>query len=495
LPKTLYAKTAVALTCLFVLTGALFVPWSIHYSRLYAQEVQQSLNRGLARYLVTKNLFLEGGSIRPGAVKESFDTLMGVNPDIELYLLDTHGTITAFSAPPDKVKAERVPMGPIERFLRGDKLPIFGLDPRHPEEDKVFSVAAIPAHGPPEGYLYAVLGGERSASASAMLGRSYAIRAGLLIAGAALVFMLAASLMVFGLITRRLRALSRTVEGFRPGLPGDEAPSVRMPRAGDEVDMLVDAFSEMSMRISSQVERLRHADQLRREFLSNVSHDLRTPLATLQGYLESVLMRGADMPGDERERYLRTALASSRRLGALVGELFELATLDAHDARVSPEPFNLAELVDDVLQKFSLSARNKGLDLRSEHPEDSAFVMADLGLVERALQNLIDNAVKYTPPGGSVTVTVAAPDSEVLVTVSDTGPGIKIEDLPRIFDRFYKVRAEGEAQAGTGLGLSIARRIAELHGGRLDVKSEPGRGAAFTLGLPRWRPGARAGAG
>jgi signal transduction histidine kinase len=249
---------------------------------------------------------------------------------------------------------------------------------------------------------------------------------------------------------------------------------------------LGEIFSQMADRIAAQIQALRTEDRLRREFTATITHDLRTPLTSLQGYLETLLMKEAELTPDERRGYLITAVRRSEQLGKLVASLFDLARLDAPGFEPRFEPFSLAELVQDILQKFRLAAEKKKVGLRMDVPEELPRAQADIGLVERVFENLIGNALRYTPENGTISVSAAPEEERISVMVSDTGPGIPPEDLAGLFDR-HRRRAKADHHAGAGLGLAIAKRIIELHGGGIKVRSEARTGTAFTFSLPRSR--------
>jgi predicted ATPase/signal transduction histidine kinase len=230
---------------------------------------------------------------------------------------------------------------------------------------------------------------------------------------------------------------------------------------------------------------------LRSELIANVSHDLRTPLAALRGYLEMLTLKGDELRRSTQRSYVEIALRQSEHLATLVDELFELAKLDFKGVRLAREAFQLAELAVDVLQKFQLGADRQQVALRFEGGQAVPPVDADLGLVERVFDNLIGNALRHTPAGGSVSVTLHAEAARVAACVADTGGGIPEEELPFIFDRFYRVDRQREhAGGGAGLGLAIAKRIVELHGGELRVHSIAGQGSRFSFDLPAAQPAA-----
>jgi PAS domain S-box-containing protein len=225
----------------------------------------------------------------------------------------------------------------------------------------------------------------------------------------------------------------------------------------------------------------------RSELLANLSHDLRTPLAAMQGYLELLLLQHGRLDAAEAHNYLQTAARHSERLGRLVGDLFELARLEADDMRLKPEPVALAELAHDVAQKFAPEAQRRGVTLEVERDVGaSPMAAADIALVERLLGNLVDNALRHTPAGGRVTLALGADAWRAQMAVSDDGAGIDAEALPGIFERYQRASRVGSkgCDEHPGLGLAIARRIAQLHGSQLRVESGAGTGTRVSFELP-----------
>jgi two-component system OmpR family sensor kinase len=287
------------------------------------------------------------------------------------------------------------------------------------------------------------------------------------------VFALLAGLLLFAVLTRRLRRLTRAVEDFQlAGFSGALPPG---SNSGDEIDRLTSSINAMAERIAKQVQRLQDIDTQRRELVANVSHDLRTPLASLQGYLETLRLKSDELGREEQLHYLEVAHRHCLHLGRLVEELFDLARLDANEVQPVLEPFSLPELVQDLVHKFELRAAQREVSLQASYDADLPFVMGDIALIERVMDNLIENALRHTPVGGTVTVAVQHVGATLAVQVIDTGSGIAAEDLPYIFERFYqsdKMRTRG----GAGLGLAIARRIVELHGRNISAASSDAHG-------------------
>ncbi len=486
MPRTLSAKLTLALIAILAVTGAAWIALTLASTRLYQEEVDQSLNAPLAQYIADAYPLIAGGEVNQPALKDLFDKLMVINPRIEVYLLDGDGEILAFSADPGRVKRDVVDLVPITAWLAGpDMLPLRGDDPRNTTGQKPFTAAPVMDGDALAGYLYVVLGGEKYDSVAGMVSESLIVRLALFAGGLGLLVALAAGVLSFAWLTRRLRRLTQAVDQFRDD--GFDSPMklAGWRRGGDEIDRLGVTVEEMSQRIADQIEQLRQADAARRDMVANISHDLRTPLASLQGYLETLLMKEDSFTPEEKHKYIDLAARQGDRLSRLVTELFELTMLDSTGTRLNFEPFSLAELVQDVTQKFQPQAERRNMTLELDMPAGAPFVRADIGLIERVLENLIENAIKYTPEGGKVSLSLV-PDAEgIEARVADTGPGIPEADRDRIFERFYRVeKSRADAPEGAGLGLAITRRILQLHDSPIHVESIPGHGAAFSFRLP-----------
>ena len=226
-------------------------------------------------------------------------------------------------------------------------------------------------------------------------------------------------------------------------------------------------------------------DLVRREFVANVSHELRTPLTSVRALAEA-LTGGAAQDREAGPRFLERIIAEIDRLTLLVNDLLDLSAIESGSAKMEMAAVLLGDVIDDVVAKFRPIAERRRIALRGGAGPDLPRAWADRARVTQALANLVDNAIKYTPDGGTVTVAGAARDGMVAISVADSGIGIAPEHLPRIFERFYRAdRSRSRALGGTGLGLSIVKHIATSHGGEVEVESAEGRGSRFTLLLPR----------
>jgi signal transduction histidine kinase len=487
IPKTLFTKLALALTVLLLGIGLLYSVLSTYLARHYQQEFLQNLNRDLASKLVTERELVSDGVLNQAALKKTFTHYMMVNPSIEIYLLDPDGNILSYSADPGQVKRTKVDMKPVMDFTGGKAFPLLGDDPRSFERNKIFSVAPISIADGSMRYLYVVLRGEEYERVERLFEESFLLQ----LSGAAvfvsLVIGFFVGLLLFMVLTRRLQSLTQIMQKF------SESHFTRHDLyldgkcgSGDEIDTLGCHYNDMAEHIREQLDDLKKQDGLRRELVANVSHDLRTPLAALHGYIETLKLKSEQFDPETRAEYLDIALKHSRRLTRLVEELFELAKLDARETQLHCEPFAPAELVQDVIQKFSLSAEANNIKLVMKAQDSLPFVHADIGLIERVLENLIANAIRHTPADGEITVLLKAKDTEVVIEIQDNGCGIPEAQLQNIFDRFYRVDDMERSNNHAGLGLSIAQHIVTMHGGEIRVVSKPGSGSRFFFALPVW---------
>jgi two-component system, OmpR family, sensor kinase len=489
--RTLQGKLMLLIAALLCGTGMLFFYIQMYSFDMYSGAVNQALNKELASTLLQRFLSKEiGWAEMPEQLQRQFDQFMAINPNIELYLLDGEGQVLASTTSGIVARNTRIALAPIREFVRGDAMfPLYGEDPAHAMGKKVFSAAPIDPHQADKGYLYVVLGSHSYDTVAQRLEVSFMRRQGLwlMLVGMAAVLVLGIGSTLF--LTRWLRLLAQAMQTFERGkFLEPVAHFAAMERPDDDIDRLGKAYNAMVGEINAQLRELKNTDAARRELIANVSHDLRTPLAALRGYLETLLLKDTTLSPAERNNYLQVAAKQSERLSVLVAELFELTKLEAADASLNLEPFQLAELAQDVVQKFNLAAQQKNIRLIADIARDAPFVAGDIALLERVFENLLENALCHTDAGGCITVRVQAQPDSVAIEVIDTGNGIPAADLPHVFERFYRVdKSRNERSGGAGLGLAIAKRAIELHGGEIAVSSTLGQGTCFRFILPTLR--------
>lgn len=424
----------------------------------------------------------------PGVFGLQLRQYMLYTPRIDLYLLDTEGRILA-SAEANQPFWEtlRIDLRPVRIALRTDPdLPIYTTDPERQGALSLAAARPVIHEGTVAGWLFVVPRQvDLSAQMSEML-RSYAVRTAAKVGAATIAIGVLITLAMITLLTRPLTLLTRATEQVRnSGFNADFSES-SFPGSDrdDEIGRLSRTFGDALGRLKLETERVQTIDEKRREMVASVSHDLRTPLTALMGQLETIRLKHGTLSEQAREQLLERALHNAQHLRRLTDALADLARFDSPDFHAQLEPIAIGELADDVAQRFATRAQESGITLDIDYPDGLPLAPVDAALIERALANLLDNALRVTPAGGHVLVRVRREASDVRLEVIDTGPGVAPEDESRVFEPFFQSSSARDNRGSSGLGLAVVRRVAELHGGRVGLKTEPGHGSTFYIDLP-----------
>jgi signal transduction histidine kinase len=500
------ARLAATVFATGLLTALLVIATVLYAFQRFEREIayhraSEFLMRVVAMY---DNLF-ELHERQPEEFRAWLRNLVLFEPDPQLYLLAAAGTVLASSGEVRLAPGFRVALEPVKRAAGGPPAAyVMGDDPERMDADAVIAAqpvrrAVIRRSADANGYLYLVCHTrDFPAGGWATVQASFARPAlALIIAVVALTTLLA--LWSIAAVTRPLRRLTESVAALsRDGLDSaasgaTASPLLAQPRADampaprDEFAQLADAFRMLLVRLREQWGALRRLDHFRREAVSNLSHDLRSPLTATAACLETLDARwGADAARKPDRELLEVALRNTRNAARLVQSLGDLARLDEPAFKLRSERVDVRELLDDIHLRFAERAARRGVALDTALGGEPAVAQIDIELFERAVANLLDNALKFARAGDRITLGVA-PGERVVVRVADTGPGIAEADLPHLFDRFYQSRssvAPAGGEGGKGLGLAIVKRIAELHGGEATVQSAPERGTEVRLVLP-----------
>jgi len=268
-----------------------------------------------------------------------------------------------------------------------------------------------------------------------------------------------------------VEAVTRTAQRISAGTLEDRVP---VKIQGDEIDQLATTFNQMLDRIQTLLTEIK-------EMSENLAHDLRSPITRIRGIAEVTLTNGKSL--SEYESMAANTIEECDRLLDMINTMLMISKTESGADKLSREEIDLAGLVRQACDLFEPSAEDKGVTLGCNVPVRSLLV-GDSRMIQRMLSNLLDNAIKYTPSGGTVTVSVSEDDTQVIISVKDTGCGISPSDLPRVFERFYR-SDQSRSQSGIGLGLSLARAIARAHGGEITATSAPNQGSNFTVTLPK----------
>ena len=504
---TVRLKIALTILATGLITAMLVIATVlVAFERFENETTFQRATAFLARVTSSYDDLLDLQERQPQEFNAWMRNLVLYEPDTQLYLLDAQGGILSRTGDAPLPADYKVSLGSLQAAVAGttgaSNLPfVMGDDPERMDANAVIAAralrrAVIRGDEAVSGYLYLVCHkADLPASRWQAVRKSLALPALVAIAGIVALTTLLAWLVIAS-VTRPLRRLTEAVatlsqRGLEEGLP--QGPQALFPAAPrDEFGQLGNAFDMMLATLRKQWSALRRLDHFRREGVSNLSHDLRSPLTATVACLETLDSRWAgDVQRADDRRLVEVALRNTRNAARLVQSLGDLAKLDEPEFKLHTEVVDAGELLDDICIRFAERAAQQGVALRAEHDagaEGAApFAALDVELFERAIANLVDNALKFCPRGARITLAAAVVETNVQVSVSDTGPGVAAPELPHLFDRFYQSRqsvAPATGEGGKGLGLAIVKRIVELHGGSVAVHSAVGEGMRVQLRVP-----------
>lgn len=376
-------------------------------------------------------------------------------------------------------------------------MPVFAEDPDAVGQKRIVAARPLRKGDTGAGWLMVVSRSGDLLTQTSEVVKSYALRTGAKAALLTLAIAVALTVAMMAVLTRPMSLLTRRVEqvqrsGFSEPITGEDFPH---GDRNDEIGRLSNAFRDAFERLKQETDRVAMTDNRRRDMVASVSHDLRTPLTALIGQLETVRMKRHSMPRPEQDRFIDGAFNNAQHLKRLTDALAELGRLDDPALTIELEPIALHELCDDVALRFQTHAERLGVRLTVNYPDGLPLAHVDAALIDRALSNLLDNAIRLTPSGGTISVDVGAAmlreQPAIQVAVADSGPGIALQDQGRVFDRFFQSSEHRGRRGSSGLGLAIVSRVVELHNGDVGVTSSPGTGAVFKLLLPVKPPAAQ----
>jgi len=466
---------------ILALLSAVYLYIAVWTAEMYYQEAVQKMGSQIAPHIVDENQFFTNGKIDEDVLKHLFHEIMVINPSLEVYLLDTEGKILTYFAPDKKIVMDAIDLEPIHKFVGDEgKEFVMGNNPRDLKAHSTFTAAEIYEDNLLRGYLYIIISGEEFNNAAQFVFGSFMLRLAVRSTSITLIAAILITFVSLLLITKNIRKMVEVIRQFKNG---ELEARINFKQTG-ELKEFSSSFNEMADTIVQNMQDMKTMDNLRRELVANVSHDLRTPLATIHGYSETILMKSDTMTEEQRKEHLTTILNSTERLKKLVEELFELSKLEARETKPNLEAFQLSELAQDIRQKNLILAESKNIDLTLDTPHDLPLAYADIGMIERVFQNLIDNAIKFTPESGAILIKLNNETNNIKVSISDSGIGISKEEIAHIYDRFNQGGNNDKKSKGLGLGLAIVKKILEVHEVDIKTTSTPNKGTSFSFDIP-----------
>jgi signal transduction histidine kinase len=489
---SLYHRLAFSICCAFIIMASLLFYWSNSLAEQSKFRAEQQLHLKLAEHLAHDNPLLQDGVYDKKALENLFHSLMILGPSFEFYFLDPAGNIMTYSADADKIKRQSVELSPLVALIANpDAAPIFGDDPRNVDKQKIFSAAPIYRGDSLQGYLYVIIGGEIYDSIFNQVKNDEDLQQYSVVLIGALLLLLLILLALFRYFTSPIKQLVSEMEAIK-AVKFDQSKvnlSQWQHSKNNEVHRLGASFKDMVSQINLQFSQLTENDRIRRELLTHLSHDLRTPLATMQGYLETMVIKGDRLSSQEQTQYLATAQRNGMQLKRLIDQIFELAHLEDGQVTVNLETFTIGELLHDIIAKFALKAKARHINLTLQPQQCQYIVYSDIAKLERIITNLLENALRHTSEGGEVAIRVSQLTDKVKIAVTDNGSGISKEDIAYIFDARYRAsNAIEDSTPHAGLGLAISQKLSRILNSELFVDSQLGLGSNFSLSLPLVRP-------
>lgn len=469
--KSIFSKyftaTAVLISLAFVLTAAVQMVFARRYWIEEKRVMLEEQAQNISAFVVENVVEVQPGDYRIPEVLSPALTHLASTVDGNVMVTDNEFRIVFCSHRScphrDKVLADVVR----NSLKEGDFFEVSRLGGLYSEGRYTAGTALKTANGDTLGYVLVSSSAEALGEFVLDNLRTYALSG---------VAVLIVAFIVLYIITYRLvRPLRQMAAITRRFSQGDFSGRVKV-RGSDEVAELANALNGMAVSLSS-------LEDMRRSFVANVSHELKTPMTTISGFIDGIL--DGTVPPDRRTDYLRIVSEETKRLSRLVGVMLNLSRIDSGQLRISPVSFDLTATICEVLLSFEQRIEKKGLSIEGLDQCEPQTVVADYDLLQQVVYNLLDNAVKFTQEGGTISLSLSHDTDRTVVSIRNTGDGIPSTEMPHIFERFYKSdRSRGLDKSGTGLGLYIVKTIIDLHGGEITVRSVEGEYCEFVFWLP-----------
>lgn len=487
--RSVNSRVVLLISSVLLLLVVIYALIAFMSHRAYAIELGYTRAQAFAERILDSHPWLwERYEGAPSAFSDQLRQFILLEPQTGLYLLDDEGKVLA-SAGEGRLfwSNYRVDLSVVREWKERDpRNAIIGDDPDVQGEQCVVAARPIEVGGVTKGWLYVVARAAGDTGAPGSTVWRYSTHAVVKIAIVTLAVGLLLSLAVLTMFTRPLSKLTVVTDRIRCGGFAEKPCDTTFPHAErpDEIGALSRTFRATFDRLAEETERVKKTDAVRREMVANVSHDLRTPLTALIGQLDTISMKGANLSAVDRDRFFDGARKNAEHLRRLTDALAELSKLDAPEVAAQLEPAAVGDLLDDIAQRYRARAEEAGVAFTVSYADRLPLSDIDVDLLERAIGNLVDNALRATPAGGRIDLRAHSRDGRIELEVADTGPGVPEKDQSRVFDRFFQVDEHRHLRGSSGLGLAIVKRVVELHRGQVGVRNSPHGGAVFWMTLP-----------
>lgn len=477
----LIKKLSISFLIIILIIGTVFICTTYYLIKQFYSETSQHLNANVANHLVEEKFraaspYLENGEVNKALFDDLMHDMMAVNRAIEVYLLNNEGGIV-YSVVLDhsdpKSPLTMIDLKPIRKFIENNEAYVLGDDPRDKSKKKIFSAAHF-EKGNHSGYIYIILASEKYQQVCDSLFSNFFLNLGFTTCLITMLSALLLGLLSIWFLTKSLRTIIFHVNNFKGG---DLTSRIPNPNKSD-LSVLALTFNQMAETIALNIIEINSINKFRKELIANVSHDLRLPLTAIKGYVETLRLKGKVMSIDDKSEFMNIIEKSADYLGNMINQLFDYSKLDANNIKLFKESFSIGHLAFELKQRYEVIAKEKNIELILNIEKSIPKVFADKTLIERVIQNILDNAIKFTPEMGTVKIDVILGYEEINVSIKDSGKGIKKLDNKK------EIHFNG---SGMGLGLAIVRKIIDLHKSDLKIYSKPNEGTIFKFSLPIYK--------
>ena len=443
----------------------------------------QLLNKDVAGHIARfTSPFTEKGIDKKKADSVFYDAMV-LSPSAEVYFLDTAGKVIAYHADENDIKQWTLPLENIKKLIASQgKEYIKGFDPRDPGSPKIFSAAEVVNGDKQLGYIYVVLGSNRNITK--MLYNSYFN--GLVIKVFFIIIILSI-LFSFFYINRFQKSFNYMLAILQKFQNGDFEARFPLNKNG-ELEPVTAAFNKMADLLVYNIDRITKSEKERKDFIANISHDLRTPLSIAKGYTETLLMKKEKHISPEEEgEFLQLVYKKMVQVEYMVKQLFDLSKMESVSFVPNKEPFVFSEILQEIIHESLPSAKEKNIQIDSSNSEDASWVFADVGMMERVIQNLVVNAIKYTPQNGLIHVSLLKEQEMLIFKIQNSGQPVS-RLMIDWFNNSNDTNLLSNRPSNKGLGLVIVKKILQLHRFKYEVVSKDDSGNSFIIHIPVQSP-------
>jgi len=476
----IFRRITVLVFSLITVLGLLFILITYLATTQYHQASTQLLNREVAAHIAKFTSPFENDGINKRKADSVFHDAMVISPSAEVYFLDTTGKVIAYHANEKEIKLKNIELDNIKKYIAGDGQEyIKAPDPRDPSDPKIFSAAEVIGKKRKLGYIYVILGSNQYQSIKDLLLSSHISN---LVIRSFIVIILLSLIISLLYLNRMKKGFNQMINVLEKFEEGDYNTRYKI-KEQDELTPVKHAFNKMADLLSSTINRLTRSEQERKVFIANISHDLRTPLSIARGYAETLLLKkeSQEISGQQRQEFVNLILNKIQQVEKMVKQLFEISKMEAVEFEPHKEPFVISEIAQETVNTFQLIAEEKKISLECTQCVYHEWVNADIGLMERVIQNLIDNAVKSTPEEGSIQVSIVVDNKDLIFQIENTGDLLPEDLLQWINDYKGDGNLFNNRPAKLGLGLLIVQKILHMHGSSLKAYTQNNSSNIFSF--------------